>query len=79
MKKTDTDNLVKEVIDEVKEKEGKLKEKISPKKSVEGAADTEAAFDTGVDTGGGFDTGTEEAGGIASEPEVPGTEEEFEA
>src|SRR5210317_524495 len=49
------------------------------KKSVEGAADTEAAFDTGVDTGGGFDTGTEEAGGIASEPEVPGTEEEFEA
>lgn len=49
------------------------------KKSVEGTADTEAAFDTGVDTGGGFDTGTEEAGGIASEPEVPGTEEEFEA
>ena len=42
-------------------------------------ADQEAAFDTGVDTGGGFDTGTEEAGGIASEPEVPGTEEEFEA
>ena len=39
------------------------------KKSVEGTADAEAAFDTG----------TEEAGGIASEPEVPGTEEEFEA
>jgi hypothetical protein len=34
--------------------------------------DQEAAFDTGADTGG-------EAGGIASEPEVPGTEEEFEA
>ena len=49
------------------------------KKSVEGTTDTEAAFDTGVDTGGGFDTGTEEAGGIASEPEIPGTEEEFEA
>jgi len=42
-------------------------------------SDTAAAFDTGVDTGGGFDTGTEEAGGIASEPEIPGTEEEFEA
>ena len=42
-------------------------------------ADQEAAFDTGADTGGEtFDTGGE-AGGIASEPEVPGTEEEFEA
>src|SRR6056300_701861 len=41
--------------------------------------DQEAAFDTGADTGGEtFDTGGE-AGGIASEPEVPGTEEEFEA
>jgi hypothetical protein len=49
------------------------------KKSVEGTTDTEAAFDTGVDTGAGFDAGTEEAGGIASEPEIPGTEEEFEA
>jgi len=43
------------------------------------AGGAEAAFDTGLDTGGGLDTGTEEAGGIASEPEVPGTEEEFEA
>jgi len=42
-------------------------------------SDTAAAFDTGVDTGGGFDAGGEEAGGIASEPEIPGTEEEFEA
>jgi len=42
-------------------------------------SDTAAAFDTGTDTGGGFDTGGEEAGGIASEPEIPGTEEEFEA
>jgi len=49
------------------------------KPTASGEADQEAAFDTGVDTGGGFDTGTEEAGGIASEPEVPGTEEEFEA
>lgn len=49
------------------------------KPTTSGEPDQEAAFDTGVDTGGGFDTGTEEAGGIASEPEVPGTEEEFEA
>jgi hypothetical protein len=42
-------------------------------------SDTVAAFDTGTDTGGVFDAGGEEAGGIASEPEIPGTEEEFEA
>jgi hypothetical protein len=42
-------------------------------------SDTAAAFDTGTDTGAGFDAGGEEAGGIASEPEIPGTEEEFEA
>ena len=43
-------------------------------------SDTVAAFDTGVsDTGGGFETAPAETGGIASEPEIPGTEEEFEA
>lgn len=40
-------------------------------------SDTEAAFDTETDTGA--ETGAEELAGIASEPEVPGTEEEFEA
>lgn len=42
-------------------------------------AGVEAGFDTGAELGGGDLGGGEEAGGLASEPEIPGTEEEFEA
>lgn len=41
-------------------------------------AGVEAGFDTGAELGGG-DLGGEETGGLSSEPEIPGTEAEFEA